>query len=407
MRGVLRAGAAALIAITASACSMNIQDITLPGGADLGDHPYTVTVQFADVLNLVPQASVKVNDVAVGRVKKVSLPRHAWQADVTLLINGKVQLPANATANLEQSSLLGEKYIQLAAPKAVTPSGTLGDGATIPLSATTRNPETEEVFGALSMLLSGGGLPQLRTITRELNKALGGNETQIRSALRNVNALTTTLDGNRRTITDALDGLNRLSATVAARKGQVGTVLTDLSPGLKVLAEQRGALVGMLRQLEDLSAVAVRTINRSKDNTVADLRALAPTLRKLADAGRDLPRSLQVLLTFPFTDEVLRGIKGDYLNGYLTVTAAPDNDCVIPPVEPGDPNRLRAQGLLVPPQGPLPVPCPVGRQPTAGSGQAGSGQAGPPVGNDGPPLPLPDVELPPVAPGPAPGQGGG
>ncbi|MEW2356466.1 MCE family protein [Spirillospora sp. NPDC029432] len=299
-----------------------VQDLPLPGGADLGDDPYTVTAEFANVLDLVPQAAVKVNDVAVGRVSKVSLPLNGWTARVTLLVNGSVRLPANATARLEQSSLLGEKYIQLAAPPAGA-TGTLADGANIPASRTNRNVEVEEVFGALSLLLNGGGLPQMRTIARELNNALSGNEPEIKSVLKRINELTASLDSNKGNIVAALDGLNRLSATLAARKQKLGTVLSDLSPGMKVLEEQRGALITMLRQFEDLSDVAVRTINASKDDMVADLRALAPTLKKLADAGEDLPKSLEVLFTYPFTDEVMNAVKGDYLNVYLSVAAVP------------------------------------------------------------------------------------
>lgn len=312
-----------------------IQDLPLPGGADLGGHPYTVTAEFTNVLDLVPQAAVKVNDVAVGRVKQVSLPADGWTARVTLLVNGKVRLPANAVARLEQSSLLGEKYIELAAP-ATGAAGTLADGATIPVARTGRGVEVEEVLGALSMLLNGGGLPQLRTISRELNKALSGNETEIRSVLRRLNELTSGLDSHKSDIVAALDGLNRLSATLRARKQEIGTVLDDLSPGLKVLERQRGALIAMLRQFERLSDVAVRTINASKDDMVADLRALAPTLRELADAGEDLPRSLQVLFTYPFTDEITNAIKGDYLNVYLSVTAVPGTQ-IIPPIAPVSP----------------------------------------------------------------------
>lgn len=51
-----------------------IEDVPLPGGADLGDHPYEITADFGDVLSLAPQSSVKVNDVAVGRVTKISSP---------------------------------------------------------------------------------------------------------------------------------------------------------------------------------------------------------------------------------------------------------------------------------------------------------------------------------------------
>ena len=143
-----------------------IYDLPLPGGADVGSHPYQVTAQFEDVLDLVPQAAVKVNDVAVGRVQSITLPATGWTANVTMIINGDVHRPANATAYLEQTSLLGEKYIELAPPTGATAEGTLANDATIPLSRTNRNPEVEEVFGALSMLLNGGGIGQLQTIDR-------------------------------------------------------------------------------------------------------------------------------------------------------------------------------------------------------------------------------------------------
>lgn len=93
-----------------------IEDLPLPGGADLGAHPYTVTAELDDVLSLAPQSAVKVNDVAVGRVTAIELATGTWSARVTLTINGDVRLPADASARLEQSSLLGEKYIQLVAP---------------------------------------------------------------------------------------------------------------------------------------------------------------------------------------------------------------------------------------------------------------------------------------------------
>lgn len=311
-----------------------IEQLPLPGGADLGDDPYEVTAEFADVLSLAPQSSVKVNDVAVGRVTKISLTPGSWNAKVTMRVNGKIKLPANAYAHLEQSSLLGEKYIQLSPPPTGTAEGTLADGARIPLTRTNRNPEVEEVFGALSMLLNGGGISQLKTITTELDKALAGREPQIRSMLSSVDTLVTNLDEHKKDITEALDGVNRLSATLATRKEDVGKVLTGLSPGMKVLEKQRGSLLTMLRALDTLSTVAVDTIDKSKADTIADLKAIAPTLKALADSGNDLPDSLQVLMTYPFTDEVLRGVKGDYLNVYLDMTAVPGT-VIIPPLGPG------------------------------------------------------------------------
>ncbi|MFE9390746.1 MCE family protein [Streptomyces sp. NPDC006784] len=342
-----------------------IEDLPLPGGADLGDHPYQVTAEFGDVLSLVPQSAVKVNDVTVGKVTDISLSGKGWTAEVTMRINGDVRLPGTPYARIEQSSLLGEKYVQLLAPPkgkdttspAARPAAAHGSGrdTRIPLSRTNRNPEVEEVLGALSMLLNGGGVNQLKTITTELNKALEGNEEEVRSVLGRVDKLVGNLDRHKGDITRALDGVNRLSATLAARKKSIGTVLTDVSPGLTTLEDQRGQLMTMLRSLDTLSEVAVDTVDRSKDDIVADLKALAPTLRRLADSGQDLPDSLQVLFTYPFTDEVLRGVKGDYLNLYLNV-AAPPGTTLTPPLKeepiPQDPGAAGGDGAA-----PLPLPA--------------------------------------------------
>lgn len=310
-----------------------IYDVPLPGGADVGDHPYQVSAEFSDVLNLVPQAAVMVNHVAVGRVDSITLPDDGWTAEVTMTINGGVKLPANATAKLSQTSLLGEKYVALAPPSTAKPHGSLDDGAVIPVARTDRFPAVEEVLGALSMLLNGGEVGQLHTITVQLNDAMKGNEPEIRAMLGRIDDFVSNLDAHRDDITHALDGLNKLSKTLSHRDAQIGAVLDTLAPGLKVLDTQRGQLVTMLNKLDTLSDVAVDTVRRSKDNMIADLKALAPTLRQLANAGADLPNSLEVLLTYPFTDAVLPAIKGDYLNAYLSLVAKPGTT-VIPPLEP-------------------------------------------------------------------------
>ncbi|CAM5683095.1 MCE family protein OS=Streptomyces tendae OX=1932 GN=GUR47_10375 PE=4 SV=1 [Streptomyces tendae] len=59
------------------------------------------------MLSLV-RTAVRVNDVAVGRITGIELGEDDWSARVTMEINGKVGLAADATARLEQSSLLGE-----------------------------------------------------------------------------------------------------------------------------------------------------------------------------------------------------------------------------------------------------------------------------------------------------------
>jgi phospholipid/cholesterol/gamma-HCH transport system substrate-binding protein len=286
----------------------------LPGGADVGSRPYHVTAQFGDVLDLMPQAAVRVNDVPVGRVDAIRLAPDGWTALVSMTVNGDVRLPSDAHAYLRQSSLLGEKYVELTGNPGAT---ALADGARIPLSRTNRNPQVEEVLGALSMVLNGGGVAQLQAITQQVNQALGGNEADIRDLLSKVDNLVKELDSHKADILTALDGMAKLAKTLDDHKGQITSAIDGLTPGIAVLAQQKDSLTSMVDALDRLSRTAVDTVNRSRDDLVTDLKALQPTLQQLAKAGDNLPKALQVLVTFPFTDQVLGDIKGDYLNVYL------------------------------------------------------------------------------------------
>lgn len=349
-------GATAAVAGLLTGCGSSsgfqgIYSLPLPGGPSLGSHPYTVKAVFANVVDLVPHANVEVNNVAVGQVTALSVPPGSWDATVTMTINGSVKLPANAIAELTSTSLLGEEYVALTPPPGIEATGALGNGATIPLQRTTENATVEQVLGALSLLLNGGGLAQIHTITVQLNDALSGNEPQIRSVLSEITTLVTNLNAHRTDITSALDGLNQLSATLDARDQQIAYVLDNMTPGLATLNSERDQLVTMLDALDKLSGVAVSTINASEAGMVADLKSLQPILANLANAGNALPDALQVLFTYPFPDAVLGDIKGDYLNAFLNVTA-PKGTCVYAPLVPAaEPSASPApHQLTCPPQ---------------------------------------------------------
>jgi virulence factor Mce-like protein len=291
-------------AVLLSGCGFSPYELPLPGGADLGSDPYTVTVQFRDVLDLVPQSAVRVDDIAVGKVTKIRLD--GWTATATLKINRDVELPDNAEATIRQTSLLGEKFVSLAAPS-TGGVGTLGNGDRIPLERSGRNPDIEEVLGAASLLLNGGGLEKTNTIVKELNKALDGNEPEVKQLLRSTTQFVGQLDENKAEILTALEQVDRLARATQQQEGAITAALDDLPDALRVLDEQRGDLVGLLESLDRLSGVATGVIRRSKDDTLAVLRDLEPTLRELANAGDDLATSAGLIFTFPFTDAIVGG----------------------------------------------------------------------------------------------------
>ena len=330
--------------VVLSGCDFDVYALPLPGGTDVGDNPIEVTVQFADVLDLVPKSTVKVNDVSVGKVTAIDLD--GYSANVTLLMRNDIKLPDNAIAEIRQTSLLGEKFVSLSAPESGASQTALGDGDVIPLERTGRNPEVEEVLGALSLILNGGGVAQLKTISQELNKALTGREDSARSVLSQIDTFTETLDTNKGQIVKAIEALNRLAVSARQQEGNIDEALEELPSALISIDGQRQDLVAMLQALAQLSDVGVRVIKASKVATIDSLRQLQPVLNQLAESGDNFVKAFHVFLTYPFVDEVVgrdpqvaRNLHmGDYTN--LSVTLDIDLTQGLPTAPGCPPTRL-------------------------------------------------------------------
>jgi phospholipid/cholesterol/gamma-HCH transport system substrate-binding protein len=278
---------------------------------------------------------------------------------VRLRLLDSVKLPDDAVAELRQTSLLGEKFVSLERPPGGG-SGRLRDGDTIPLDRSGRNPEVEEVFSALSLLLNGGGVAQLKTINVELTRAMEGHESDIQGAIRQLDTFIGGLDEHKSEIVRALDGLDRLSARLAAQKEDIGAAIENLGPGLKVLADQRAELTRLLTALSDLGRVGTRVIRASQADTVANLRALAPILTRLSEAGDALPKALEMLVTYPFPRAATDAVKGDFTN--LRVTADLDLRTILKNI--GGPD-LPALPPVPNPTAGLPTSLPTGSLPTS------------------------------------------
>jgi phospholipid/cholesterol/gamma-HCH transport system substrate-binding protein len=315
----------ALVALVAAAllltgCSFDVYKLPLPGGPDVGNDPITVTAQFRDVLDLVPDSTVKVDDVTVGKITDISLD--GYHAQVTMQLRNDTHLPDNPVATIQQTSLLGEKFVQLAPPASGASPNPLKNGDVIPLAQTGQNPEVEQVLGALSLLLNGGGVGQLQTITAELNRTLHGREGDARSVLHQIRSFSGQLDRHKQEIVTALQALDRLSVSLNRQRSTIDATLTELPGALRSIDSQRHDLVTMLRSLAHLSGVGVHVISLSKASTIDTLRQLSPVLSQLQASGSDFVNAFNVALTYPFVDEVVgrdpqvaRNLQmGDYTN---------------------------------------------------------------------------------------------
>ncbi|HTF50846.1 MAG TPA: MCE family protein [Pseudonocardia sp.] len=320
MRRACRAAVVVLAAALAlSGCAFDgLNQFALPGTQGRGDGAYTVRIQLRDVTGVEPNSPVMVRDADVGTV--TGLRVEGDHALVTVSLNRDVSLPGNARAMVGQTTVLGSKHIELG-PAAGQPSvGRLADGDTIPLPRSGSFPQTEDVLASLSLLLNGGGLAQVRTITTELNATLSGRTTDLRGLLDQLNTFVGGLDAQKADIVSAIDGLDRLSTRLNARRDTLGKAIDQLDPTLRVLNDNRDQLVHTLDALGRFGDVAGDVVRDSHDDLVANLDNLEPTLRALADAGRALPDSLLLAGTVPFPLTTFRNaVQGDFAN--IRVTA--------------------------------------------------------------------------------------
>jgi phospholipid/cholesterol/gamma-HCH transport system substrate-binding protein len=240
---------------------------------------------------------------------------------VTLALKKSVPLPANATLKVGQKSLLGAEYVEVDDP-AGRPFGQLGGGAVIPLRRTGHYPETEEVLAATSLVLSNGGLAQIKDITTELDSALGGPAQQraARELIPRLRVLLGNLDRHKQQIVGLVAALNRLGGTLARERSDVATAIDHLDPGLRLLNVERGKLLTAVRAVGRFSAVGTRVITEAGDDLAGNVAALGPVLTQLRAAGSALPESLNEIGTLPFPLQTIdRAFRGDYANVFVTL----------------------------------------------------------------------------------------
>jgi phospholipid/cholesterol/gamma-HCH transport system substrate-binding protein len=302
-----------LVAGTTGCQWRGLNSLPLPGTAGGGPGSFTVQAQLPNVTNLQPNSRVRVGDVTVGNVTKVEM--QGWHALLTMTLDGDVDLPANSTVKLGQTSLFGSLHIELAPPVDEPPNGKLHDGSLIPLSAASTYPSTEQTLAAISMVLNGGGVGQIQDITEALSTAFDGRADDLRSLINQLDEFVGHLDDQKNDILAAAESLNNLVGQIAAQKPVVDKALETIPDALKVLSDQRQTIADAVQKLGQFSALASDSITQTKDALVQELRDVAPVLKSLADAGPALTRALDVLPTYPFPKSTLtKWNRGDYAN---------------------------------------------------------------------------------------------
>ena len=105
-----RSLALVVVAIVLSSCGWRgIANVPVPVGPGSAKDSMKVYVQIPDTLALNTNSRVRVADVFVGTVRAIELKD--WVPTLTLEIEPGIELPANATAKIGQSSILGTQHV--------------------------------------------------------------------------------------------------------------------------------------------------------------------------------------------------------------------------------------------------------------------------------------------------------
>jgi phospholipid/cholesterol/gamma-HCH transport system substrate-binding protein len=317
MRLIVGGGRRGLVLLLAASVLVScdwrgIANLPLPVGRGTGSKHLTIYVQMPDTLALNTNSRVRVADVWVGTVRDIRLKN--WIATLTLDLDPSVQLPANATAKIGQTSLLGTQHVELAAPPNPSPQP-LKSGDTIGLMNSSAYPTIERTLASIAVILNGGGIANLDVIQTEILNVLDGHVDQIREFLKRLDTFTAELNRQRDNLTRAIDSTNKLLTIVANHNDTLDRVLTDIPPLIRHFADTRELFANAIESLGRFSDVANRALADTRPNLNQSLQSLQRPLRQLERAAPYVVGSLKLGLTAPFNiDYVSKVIRGDYVN---------------------------------------------------------------------------------------------
>lgn len=247
------------IAALAVALGLAAAGCSLPGRVG---GPVEVVATFEDTSDLVVNHGVQVADVRVGSVKGIELTDD-FRAEVTLELRDDLELPADSVAVLRQTSLLGEKFVEIRprtddddCDQAPAASGTLVDGAVI--SCTIQAPELESVTEQAVEILSvvaANRVEDLQTLIETGAVGFGGRAVELRGLIDDLVTISGTLADQTTNIVSIIDGLDAASATLANGAPELDGLLVNLAEATTLLADNRQQAIATLQELTRLARV--------------------------------------------------------------------------------------------------------------------------------------------------------
>lgn len=184
---------------------------SLSGGQIIKKKGYTLVAPFENLKGLKTGDEVQMAGVKVGTVKTTRLGRERVEA--VLSIEPTVQIPTDAVASIETSSLLGSQHLAVSFGKSAT---LLSDGSEI------KTKNTIDMNEVISQLGSLGA--KLEQVADGVSKAMGGGEGGSSSLFSKLDQL---VDANGPKLTETIANLQDITEKLKNGEGTLGRLIND------------------------------------------------------------------------------------------------------------------------------------------------------------------------------------
>lgn len=267
--------------------------LALPSCGGSGPAGYEVTAEFSRAVALYAGADVLVMGIAVGEVSSIEIDGDGIVA--TMSVREDVPLPADATAAIVPSSLIGERTVVLG-PAWRDGDPRLGDGDRIPVERTLIPVEPDEALESVTELLQSLDPESVRRLLAEGAGALDGNGATLNRALRELSQLIPYLAEQDDELLALAADVNTLADVIRARDTEIGQLIRDFATVSGALAEERESLARFLTSLTSLTLQGEALLTGYETSLPEDMDTLASvalTVKANSAAARQLLLSLR------------------------------------------------------------------------------------------------------------------
>jgi len=243
----------------------------------------TASAVFADVGGLTNGAQVQLADVPIGSVTAITLVGD--KAKVTMTLTKTVRIPADVTAAIESTTILGDRFVSIVVPRKETGTGgttapQLADGGVI--RHTTVVPGLEQLVQSGAQVFGAISTTELENIIAAGGEGFAGQEASLKALLNDFTNVAAGYAQHTSSITGAVNGLNQLSSTLAPNASANAIALTTLSQTVAILARNSAQFENLLQSLNDVSVQGRGILDNYYPQIVSQLKTLLAVSTQLS-----------------------------------------------------------------------------------------------------------------------------